>query len=113
MTAVVLWTLRQPKIFEATSTIVVNPQSPRVNKDDEVIELGAGSVMYMRDYYNTQLEVLTSFPLARATVIQGDIVKFYDRLASRRRFQISLGRETNRDRGRAAAHDDQSRSAQR
>jgi succinoglycan biosynthesis transport protein ExoP len=86
ITGSVLWTLRQPKVYEATATIMINPQSPRVNKDDEVIELGAGSVMYMRDYYNTQLEVLTSFPLAHATVTRGDVQKFYDRLAPREQF---------------------------
>jgi capsular exopolysaccharide synthesis family protein len=83
VTGTVLWTLSQPKIYEATSTIVINPQAPRVNKDDEVIELGAGSVMYMRDYYNTQIEVLTSYPIARATVIQGEGLKLYDRMVPR------------------------------
>ena len=81
VTTSVVYTLRATKIYEANATIVVNPQSPRVNKDDEVIELGAGSFLYNREYYNTQLEVLTSFPLAHATVVQGETPRFYDRLA--------------------------------
>jgi capsular exopolysaccharide synthesis family protein len=81
VTASVVYTLCATKIYEASATIVVNPQSPRVNKDDEVIELGAGSFAYNREYYNTQIEVLTSFPLAHATVVQGESPKFYERLA--------------------------------
>ena len=73
VTGTVLYTLRQPKIYEASATIVVNPQAPRVNKEDDVIELGAGSYASIRDFYNTQIEVLTSFPLARTTVVEGDV----------------------------------------
>ncbi|HTR53766.1 MAG TPA: polysaccharide biosynthesis tyrosine autokinase [Kofleriaceae bacterium] len=84
--ASIVYSLQAPKIYEATATVVVNPQAPHVNKDDEVIELGAGSFVYMRDYYNTQLEVLTSFPLARATVLQGSLTKFYDQLAPKDKY---------------------------
>ena len=80
ITGTILWTLRQPKIYEASATIVVNPQTPRVNKDDDMIELGAGSIVANREYYNTQLKVLTSFPLARATVLHE---KAYERLVPR------------------------------
>ena len=83
ITGTVLYTLRQPTIYEASATVVVNPQAPQVNKDDEVIELGAGSYAQNREYYNTQLAVLKSFPLALATVEQGDSIKFYDRLIPR------------------------------
>lgn len=65
-----LYTLRQPKIYEATATVVVNPQAPRVfgSKSEEVIELGTGSYWSNQEYYNTQLDVIRSFPLALATV---------------------------------------------
>ena len=83
ITGTVLWTLRQPKIYEAAATVVVNPQTPRVNNSDEVIELGTGTVSANREYYNTQLKVLTSFPLAQATVVHD---KAYERIISRQEF---------------------------
>lgn len=86
VTGTVLYTLRQPKIYEATATIVVNPQAPRVNKEDDVIDLGAGSYASIREFYNTQIEVLTSFPLARTTVLEGAVAKYYDRLAPAEQF---------------------------
>jgi polysaccharide biosynthesis transport protein len=86
VTGTVLWTLHQPKIYEATATVIVNPQAPHVNKDEEVVDVGAGNpYAYVRDYYNTQIEVLTSFPLARATVVQGE-PKFFEKLASKDRY---------------------------
>jgi capsular exopolysaccharide synthesis family protein len=70
VTASVLYTMRQPKIYGATATVVVNPQAPRVLGSDQesVIELGAGSYWSNQEYYNTQVDILTAFPLARATV---------------------------------------------
>jgi capsular exopolysaccharide synthesis family protein len=84
VTATVLYTLHRPKVYEASATVIVNPQAPRVNKDDDVIELGPGSIAFSHEYYNTQIEVLKSFPLARATVIDGPGgAKLYDRLVPR------------------------------
>lgn len=84
VTGAVLYTLRLPKIYQATATIVVNPQAPRVfgNQVDEVFELGTGSYWSNQEYYNTQLDIITSFPLARETVQKknGDIA-LYDKLA--------------------------------
>jgi len=72
VSAAVLLTLRQPRVFEASATIIVNPQAPRVfgNQVDEVFELGTGSYWSNQEYYNTQVDILTSFPLARITVAQ-------------------------------------------
>jgi polysaccharide biosynthesis transport protein len=84
VTVSVLYTLRQPKIYAATSTVVVNPTAPRVFGSDvqEVIELGTNSYWSNQEYYNTQVDILTGFPLARATVVTklGD-VPFHERLA--------------------------------
>ncbi len=83
ITAAVLYTLRQPKIFAATATVVVNPQAPRVLGSDQesVIELGAGSYWSNQEYYNTQVDVMMGFPMARATVTkQIGNQRFYDRL---------------------------------
>lgn len=87
ITGAVLYTMRQPKIYAATATVVVNPNAPRVfGNEQEVIELGAGSYWSNQEYYNTQVDILTGFPLARATVVKrhGE-VPFYDKLAPRER----------------------------
>jgi len=89
VTAAVLYTLRLPEIYQATSTVVVNPQAPRVfgNQVDEVFELGTGSYWSNQEYYNTQLSVITGFPLARDTVAKphGDTV-FFEKLAPKDRY---------------------------
>jgi len=72
VTGSVLYTMRQPKIYAATTTVVVNPQAPRVlgSDQDAVIELGAGSYWSNQEYYNTQVDIMTGFPLVRTTVIK-------------------------------------------
>ncbi|MBE7450865.1 MAG: polysaccharide biosynthesis tyrosine autokinase [Kofleriaceae bacterium] len=86
VTGAVLYTMRLPRIYQATATVVVNPQAPRVfgNQVDEVFELGTGSYWSNQEYYNTQLEIITSFPLARETVEKrmGDTT-FIEKLAPR------------------------------
>ncbi|MEZ4401399.1 MAG: polysaccharide biosynthesis tyrosine autokinase [Kofleriaceae bacterium] len=84
VTGAVLYTMRLPKIYQATATVVVNPQAPRVfgNQVDEVFELGTGSYWSNQEYYNTQLDIITSFPLARETVAKLDgTTPFYEKLA--------------------------------
>ncbi len=95
VTGSVLYTMRLPKIYQATATIVVNPQAPRVfgNQVDEVFELGTGSYWSNQEYYNTQLDIITSFPLARETVQKkvGEVT-FVDKLAPKARHpQLSDG----------------------
>ncbi len=82
VTASVLYTMRQPKVYGATATVVVNPQAPRVLGGDQesVIELGAGSYWSNQEYYNTQVDILTSFPLARTTVEKRHGERFYYQL---------------------------------
>ena len=64
VTATVFYTMRQPKVYAATATVVVNPQAPRVlgSEQDSVIELGAGSYWSNQEYYNTQVDIITNFP---------------------------------------------------
>lgn len=98
VTGAVLYTMRQPKIYAATATVVVNPQAPRVfGNEQEVIELGAGSYWSNQEYYNTQVDIMTGFPLARATIVKrhGD-VPFYDKLAPRE-LHPNLGEEERID----------------
>lgn len=69
VTGAVLYTMRLPKIYQASATVVVNPQAPRVfgSQVDEVFELGTGSYWSNQEYYNTQLDIIVGFPLARET----------------------------------------------
>jgi polysaccharide biosynthesis transport protein len=89
VTGAVLYTMRLPRIFQATATIIVNPQAPRVfgNDVDEVFELGTGSYWSNQEYYNTQVSVVTGFPLAKQTVSQpyGDTT-FFEKLAPKEQF---------------------------
>lgn len=80
VTAGVLYTLQQEKVYAATATVVVNPSAPRVfGSEEEVIELGANTYWSNKEFYNTQLDILTRYPLARDTVMKkhGDAY-FYD-----------------------------------
>ncbi len=70
VTATIVWTLRQPKIYQATASVVVDPQPPQVFGPavQEVIQLGASSSSPSIEYYNTQLLILKKYPLALMTV---------------------------------------------
>lgn len=89
ITGAVIYTLRLPRIYEATATVVVNPQAPRVfgNQVDEVFELGTESYWSNQEYYNTQLDIIRSFPIVRDTVMQkyGD-TSFFQLLAPARQY---------------------------
>lgn len=89
ITAAVIHTLRLPRIYEATATVVVNPQAPRVfgSQVDEVFEIGTNGYWSNQEYYNTQLDIIRGFPLARDTVAQrhGDTT-FFELLAPSSRF---------------------------
>lgn len=69
-TAAVLYTLRQPKVYRATASLRIDPQPPQVfgSKVQEVIQLGAGSYWSNQEYYNTQVQILRNYELARLTV---------------------------------------------
>ena len=70
ITATVLYTMRQTKIYQATASIVVKPQAPQVfgREVQEVVQLGTGGYWGNIEYYNTQIEILTGHDLAEETV---------------------------------------------
>lgn len=70
VTASVFYTLRQPKVYQASASIVIDPQPPQVfgSQVQEVITLGTGSFWSNQEYYNTQVEILRSFDLAKLTI---------------------------------------------
>jgi polysaccharide biosynthesis transport protein len=65
----VLWTARQPRVYQAVATVVIDPQAPKLlpNQQD-VVELGAGNYWDNREYYNTQSKILQSHWLASEVV---------------------------------------------
>ena len=73
----VLFTLRQPKVYQATASVVIDPQPPQVfgSQVQEVITLGTGSFWSNQEYYNTQSEILASFDLAKLTLDHNDLSK--------------------------------------
>jgi capsular exopolysaccharide synthesis family protein len=66
----VLYTMQAAKVYEATASIVVNPTPPQVfgSQVQEVIQLGAANSSSNQEYYNTQIDILTGFELAKTTV---------------------------------------------
>lgn len=70
LTATVLYTMRQPKIYQARAAVVIDPHAPNMygSKMQEVIQLGAGNYWSNQEYYNTQVDILASYKLAKMTV---------------------------------------------
>lgn len=66
----VLYTMRQTKVYAAEAKLVVDPQAPQVfgQAIQEVVQLGAGNYWSNQEYFNTQVEIIEGYDLARATV---------------------------------------------
>ncbi len=75
VTAMVLYTSRLPKVYQATASVVIDPQPPQVFGKDlqEVVTLGTGSYWSNQEYYNTQVDILTNYDLIRQTVIRNEL----------------------------------------
>src|SRR5688500_18605869 len=54
------WTWRKPHIYQASTTIIVDPQAPKVmgGQPSSVVELGTGAHWSNSDYYNTQYRII-------------------------------------------------------
>ena len=69
LAATVMFTERQPKIYSAGASLIVDNRSPSVlTSVKEVIELGSGSYWSTTEYLKTQLEVIKSRQLAKRVV---------------------------------------------
>jgi uncharacterized protein involved in exopolysaccharide biosynthesis len=56
-----LWLVRQPRIYEASASVIIEPMAPTVlNNVKDVVELGAGSYWANRDFYETQYQIIQS-----------------------------------------------------
>lgn len=68
---VALWTLRQPKIYQAVVSLEFDPNPPRpLGREVEDIAPDAQSYWLTREYYVTQLKVIESQRVAEAVVRQ-------------------------------------------
>lgn len=70
--SVAFYTLGQTKIFEASSTIIFDPNPPRPlgGKVEAVVELGSGPVWDTREYYETQYQIIQSMKVSQAVVAE-------------------------------------------
>ncbi len=64
-----LFTLRQLPVYRATATVIIERRSPTVlSRVQEVLELGSSDYWSMKEYMQTQYEVLKSRRLAKRVV---------------------------------------------
>src|SRR5690349_16047192 len=67
ITGAVIYTSRQPRIYEATASVQIEPRLPDVlgQGQQDLLNMAVGGTM---DYYKQQLKLLSSFSLVRLTV---------------------------------------------
>jgi uncharacterized protein involved in exopolysaccharide biosynthesis len=64
-----LWTLRQPKIYEGTCSVVIESTAPQVLENvKDVVTLGGGSYWSTKEFYQTQFRIIKSQAVARRVV---------------------------------------------
>ncbi len=66
-----LITLRQTKIYAATTSLIIDLDAPRVLKQDQVadvVDSGVGNFLMSKEYYETQYKVITSRAVAQRVV---------------------------------------------
>jgi uncharacterized protein involved in exopolysaccharide biosynthesis len=68
--AFALYTLRQPKVFAASTSVIIDSTAPRVldSQVQEVSDNGAGSYWYTKEYTETQTRIMTSRAVAERVV---------------------------------------------
>jgi len=62
---VAIWVFSQVPIYQATATVLIDPEPPRVLNIQDVAPIGSGGVEYAgsQSYYPTQYEILKSRPV--------------------------------------------------
>jgi capsular exopolysaccharide synthesis family protein len=63
-----VYTYRQPKVYEATCQVIIEPMAPQVlpgSKD--VVELGTGTYWANKEFYETQYRIITSTSVGQRT----------------------------------------------
>jgi capsular exopolysaccharide synthesis family protein len=63
-----VYTYRQPKIYEATCQVIIEPQAPQVLPGaKDVVELGTGTFWANREFYETQYRIIQSTSVGQRT----------------------------------------------
>jgi capsular exopolysaccharide synthesis family protein len=61
MTGTVVFTQRQPRIFEATTSVVISPSAPQILASGrEITPLGTGNYWHTAEYFETQYRIIKS-----------------------------------------------------
>ncbi|MGB9599093.1 MAG: GumC family protein, partial [Myxococcota bacterium] len=69
MTVVMIYTLKQQKIYQATASIVIEPQAPEVLSGvREVVDLGTGGYWTNKEFYETQYNIIKSRAIAKRVI---------------------------------------------
>lgn len=65
-----VYTLRQPRLYEARTSVIIDANPPRVldKAVEEVVDQGTGSYWYNKEYYQTQYKVVVSRAVAQRVV---------------------------------------------
>lgn len=68
--AISLYTLRQPKVYAAAASLVIDNTTPQVLGENvrEVVDVGSGSYWYTKDFYETQYRIIKSRMVAQRVV---------------------------------------------
>ncbi len=67
--AVLVWTLRQPHVYEGTATLDIEQSAPQVlgSKVEEVVDQGS-TFWYSKEFYETQYKIIASRAVAQRVV---------------------------------------------
>lgn len=69
ITIVMIYTLRQQKIYQATASIIIEPMAPEVLSGvREVVDLGTGGYWTNKEFYETQYNIIKSRAIARRVI---------------------------------------------
>jgi capsular exopolysaccharide synthesis family protein len=67
---VTLFTLRQPKVYQAGGTVIIETQAPQVlgNQVQDVVDMGNNAYWIGKEFYETQFNIIRSRTLAQKVV---------------------------------------------
>ena len=70
MFAIGLYTLRQPKVYQATTSLIIDATAPRYldNQVQEVVDTGSTNYWYNKEHYETQYKVIVSRAVSKRVV---------------------------------------------
>jgi capsular exopolysaccharide synthesis family protein len=66
LAAAIVWTYRQPKVYEGRAQIIIEPTAPQVLQGvKDVVEMGTSSYWSAKEFYETQYKIIQSIGVAR------------------------------------------------